>query len=324
LKRFDCTVIGDVFIDIPAKVNFDPKRFFLGGTSYCDFVKPMFGGSGNVAVGISQLAGSAAFIGKAGNDAFGKLYEQDLKAKGVSCRMFFDRRLPTGLILAFVQRRERSFIVSRGANDQLLPEEIEKAKDLLRKSSFVYFCGYSLVRNPQRTAILKAIRLSRKFGAKIVFDPGAFNLVISEREFFTKLLDFCDVISLNVDEAKALTKKNSHREIVNEIGEKVPLTVLRCGARGSVICEDGRIIRTSGCVVKSTDTTGAGDAFTSALIYGLARQLPLELTGQLANWFAAQVTRTMGARGFPSKARIERFSNKLYTQDERKQVRVNK
>lgn len=312
MSRFDCTVVGDVFIDMPTRVDFTPERFFSGGTSYCDFVKPVFGGSGNVAVGISTLGGNAAFIGKAGDDAFGKLYEQDLKDNGVFSRMFFDQHLPTGLVLTFIHEGNRSFLVSRGANDQLLPKEIEKTMDLLRESNFVYFCGYSLVRDPQKTAILKAIEMSKKHGAKIVFDPGAYNLVISERDLFAKPLELSDVISLNVEEAGAITGKTSLRDMVTEIGRKVPLAVLKCGEKGSLIFENGKIIRTESYNVEPVDTTGAGDAFTSALIYGLNCQLSLELTAKLANWFAAEVTRKVGARSFPPKLVIERFLNRLH------------
>ena len=308
---FDCTVIGDVFFDIVVKVDFDPKSFFSGGTSYCNFVKPIFGGSGNVAVGVSTLGGKAAFVGKAGNDLFGKLYAQDLENRGVFSRIFFDRRSPTGLILVFVEEKERSFLVFRGANDQLSVSEIGKADDLIRKSSFVYFCGYSLIHDPQKNAILRAVELAKKYGAKIVFDPGAYNLVMAERDFFVKLLDLCDVVSLNVDEAQAITKKTDFRDVINELRQKVSLTALKCGKNGSALVSKENIVRTKGYHVKCVDPTGAGDAFTSALIYGLTRRLPLESIGRLANWFAARVITAVGARNFPSNSEIENFLNRL-------------
>jgi len=308
---FDCTVIGDVFFDIAVKVNSDPKSFFSGGTSYCNFVKPMFGGSGNVAVGVSTLGGKAAFVGKAGSDLFGKLYAQDLENRGVFSRIFFDRRSPTGLILVFVEEKERSFLVFRGANDQLSLSEIGKADDLIRKSSFVYFCGYSLVHNPQKNAILRAVELAKKYSAKIVFDPGAYNLVRAERDFFVKLLDLCDVVSLNVDEAQAITKKTNFRDIINELRQTVSLTAITCGKNGSVLINKESVVRTKGYPVKCADSTGAGDAFTSALIYGLIHRLPLESTGQLANWFAASVITNIGARNFPSNSEISNFLSRL-------------
>ena len=312
---FDCTVIGDVFFDVVVKVDSDPRSFFLGGTSYCKFIKLMLGGSGNVAVGLSTLGGKAAFVGKAGNDIFGKLYAKDLKNSGVVSRIFFDRCSQTGLILVFTEEKERSLLVFRGANDQLLASEIGKADDLIKKSTFVYFCGYSLVHTPQRNAILRAVELAKKYGAKILFDPGAYNLVESERGFFADLLDFCDVVSLNLDEAQAITKKTNIGDVIDELKERVSLAALKCSKNGSVLVTKKNIVKTKAYSVKCIDPTGAGDAFTSALIYGLNRRLPLESIGRLANWFAAQVTKNVGARNFPSKQEIEHFCRRLCIKD---------
>ena len=146
--HFDCTIIGDIFLDIVVKVDY--RLLLRGGTSYCDFIKPVLGGSGNVAVGLSLLGGKAAFVGKAGDDFFGKLYARDLKKSGVVSRVFFDKRSPTGLIIVFVDKKERSFLVFKGANDQLSVGEIENAINLIRKAGFVYFSGYSLLNNPQK------------------------------------------------------------------------------------------------------------------------------------------------------------------------------
>jgi len=58
---------------------------------------------------------------------------------------------------------------------------------------------------------------------------------------------------------------------------------------------------------KCIDSTGAGDAFAAALIFGLANNFPLKNVGQLANWFASQVTTRIGARNFPSTTEIRSF-----------------
>ena len=309
---FDCTVIGDVFLDILIQVNGDYRRFFRGGTSYCNFAKTVLGGSGNIAVGLSTLGGRVALVGKAGNDYFGKLYMRDLKNKGVVPKIFFDKDFPTGLITVFVEgEKERSFLIFRGANDKLSIDEIEKVKNLIKRSKYVYFSGYSLVNDPQRSAILRAIELARNFKAKIVFDPGAYNLVKSKQKFFAKLLDLCDIFSPNLVEAEAITNTTNMEDVINELRNKVPLTALKCGKNGSVLISEKNIEKVPSFKVKCLDPTGAGDAFTAALIYGLVRGLSLETIGRLANWFAAQVTTRVGPRSFPSKSSIDQFFEKL-------------
>lgn len=311
-KDFDCTVIGDVFMDVIVGVNDDYRRYFRGGTSYCNFAKVVLGGSGNIAVGLSSLGGKVAFVGKAGDDFFGKSYMQDLKNKGVVPKIFFDKDFPTGLIIAFVEdRKDRSFIIFRGANDKLSTGEIEEAINPIKKSKYVYFSGYSLVKNPQQSAILRALELAIKFKAKIVFDPGAYNLVKSKQKLFVHVLDHCDIFSPNLDEAMAITNTTNMEDVIGKLRNKVPLTALKCDKNGSILIGRKEIVKVPSFNVKCLDPTGAGDAFTAALIYGLARRLPLESVAQLANWFAAKVVTQIGPRSFPSKSEINHFLQKL-------------
>jgi sugar/nucleoside kinase (ribokinase family) len=307
-KDFDCTVIGDIFIDLIVHVSGNRTKFFYGGTSYCDFAKAELGGSGNVAVGLSLLGGKASFIGKAGQDFFGRLYIRNLKKNKVIPQVFFDKCSPTGLVLVFVDnRKERSFLVFRGANDKLSTRDIEKSADLIKKSKYVYISGYSLINEPQQSAILQGIETSRKYNAKIVFDPGAHNLIRSKPQLFAKILDLCDVFSPNLDEASATTNATNIGDIVNKLKGKVPLTTLKCGENGCILISENNTVKVPGVKVRCMDPTGAGDAFTAALIYGLTHELPLEATGQLANWFAAQVVKHPGPRSFPTKSRIDYF-----------------
>lgn len=304
----DCTVVGDVFLDIITEYTMDSLRLAVGGTSYCQNVETVLGGSANVAVGLSLLGGKAAFIGKAGKDYLGNLYLQDLKEAGVIPKVFFERDSPTGLIIVFVEdKRERSFLIFRGANDKLTAREVEEAKEIIQRSKYVYVSGYSLVSNPQRSAIMKAIELAKEFKAKIVFDPGAHNLIKLHPRLFGKILDLCDIFSPNLAEAEAITNTADIEGMIEVLRYKVPLTALKCGERGSVIIMGEETLRIPAVRVKCLDPTGAGDAFTAALIYGLAKGMPLETTGRLANYFGAQLATKVGSRGFPAKSKIDWF-----------------
>lgn len=81
MKLLDCTVVGDIFIDLVIHVGRKWSQLNYGGTSYSDFAKIEFGGSGNVAVGLSLLGAKVSLVGKAGNDLFGKLYVENLNIK---------------------------------------------------------------------------------------------------------------------------------------------------------------------------------------------------------------------------------------------------
>lgn len=307
-RKFDCTVIGDVVLDIFFGNKGRTIAFQLGGTSYCDFAKIDFGGAGNVAAALSLLDAKASFVGKAGNDPWGRMYEENLKGNGVTTNMFFENKIPTSLALIGLQEKgERSFHVFRGANDRLSTKEIDRSLGLIKESQYLYFCGYSLVANPQRDAILHALALARNNGVKVFFDPGAYNLVNSNFELFNEIVHSCDVFCPNLDEAKAIFRTHYLKKVIRELRNTAKFAALKCGARGCILFNEGECVKVPGFKTDRLDTTGAGDAFAAALIYGLVNHFPLISVGQIANWFAAQVTNGIGARSYPNKTRLRNF-----------------
>ena len=144
-----------------------------------------------------------------------------------------------------------------------------------------------------------------------MFDPGSYNVVESKPGLFAKILDVCGVFTPNLKEAMAITNTTSIKEIVKELKRKVSLTALKCGIKGSILSCKDRTVKIQSFRVRCMDTTGAGDAFTAALIYGLVQGFPLESIGKLANWFAAEVLTHIGPRNFPSKSKIDCFLKNL-------------
>jgi len=312
MKSFDCTVVGDVFFDVLAQKQTWRNSFPRGGTSYLNHAKLVPGGSGNIAVGISLLGLETAFIGKAGRDMLGEIYEKDLKLNNVTTRMSIDKDLPTGIVIVLTDcEGERSFLVFRGANDKLTPEEIESSKQLIETSEYLYVCGYSLISPDQKNAILKAVEIAKRHKVKVVFDPGAYNLIQSKPQLFQHLLASCDVFCPNLKEAKAITNTKTLEAAVKRLRESTTVTAIKLGKKGSILIGGKETVRTPAFKVKPVDTTGAGDAFTSALIYGLTQNLTLNLTARLANWYASQLITSYGARSYPPKDKIQSFLKNL-------------
>ncbi len=305
MKEYNCTVLGDVLWDVVVSTEYAQPVY--GGTRHCHFAGIFPGGMGNVATALSHLGIRVSFIGKAGKDWLGELYLKNLKGNNISTCVYISDYLPTGVVTVFVDEKgERSFLVFRGANDDLQPKQVEKAR-LIEKSNYLFLSRLSLVSSPQRDAVYRAAELAREQGVKIIFDPGAHNLIASETTVFPKLLYLADILCANLEEAKVITGKTKMQEIITQVSGRFHFVALKLGSKGCVLINKGKTVNVPGYKVKCVDTTGAGDAFAAALIYGLNEGLPLERIGRLANWFAAQVTRGYGARNFPPKARIERF-----------------
>jgi sugar/nucleoside kinase (ribokinase family) len=310
----DCTVVGDIFFDV--MIRKDPSKLGLirGGTSYSEPILMEHGGMGNVAIGLSKLGGKAQFIGKAGKDALGSFYQKDLTRGGVRAEIVFDKSHPTGIIITFVDKKgERSFLISRGANDFLLPEEVEQYENDIAESEYLFVSGYSLINLPQREAILKAAKLAKLNGVKVIFDPGSHNLIRQRRTVFNKLISLCDVIVPNLEEAKALTNSDRVIDVGRHLSKRVPLIALKMGREGCMLITRDKRIKCQGNWVNCVDSTGAGDAYASALIYGLTKDLPLEKTARLANWYASCNIQKLGPRSFPNKEEITNYFSSLIT-----------
>lgn len=308
----DCTVIGDIFFDV--MIRKDPSKLGLtrGGTSYSGPIIMQPGGSGNVAIGLSKLGGEAQFIGKAGKDVLGSFYQNDLIGENVRTKVLFDNSHSTGIIITFVDNKaERSFLISRGANDFLLPEEVKQYENDITRSKYLFISGYSLVNLPQREAILKAVEIAKSNDVKVIFDPGSHNLIRQKRTTFKRLVNLCDVIVPNFEEARALTNCDRVEDVARHLSKRVPLIALKMGKEGCMIITPNKRLKCKSNMVDCVDSTGAGDAFASAVIYGLTKDFPLELTARLANWYASCNVQKLGPRSFPSKDEIRNYFSSL-------------
>ncbi|MBA0713619.1 hypothetical protein Golax_012644 [Gossypium laxum] len=117
----------------------------VGGVSLAEapaFKKAPGGAPANVAVGVSRLGGSSAFVGKVGDDAFGYVLADILKQNNVdNSGMRFDRIARTAL--AFVTLKadgEREFMFFRHPSADMRLHESELNTNLIKQ---VFFLAYS-------------------------------------------------------------------------------------------------------------------------------------------------------------------------------------
>lgn len=275
------TVIGDAFIDVIVPV-LDIKP----GETHHRKIITLSGGIANVAFQISSLGEKVSFLGKIGNDPFGRHFKRKLKTNGVEDLTLVDYRNATGLCVSLVYMGgERAMVANRGANDCLTRGEIERHLNKITKSKIVYFSGYSFGSPLTSDSILYAIGACRG-KCEIWFNPGALNTIQSS--FRGYISDFVDVLVSNLDEARILTNKYEVQDIANDLKDLVGLAVITLGKEGClVVTKEGNIhIPVSG-ISEVRDTTGAGDALAGGFIVGRLRRLNLTKCAKLGNEAAA-------------------------------------
>ncbi|GMY07049.1 probable fructokinase-7 [Fagus crenata] len=258
----------------------------VGGVSLAEapaFKKAPGGAPANVAVGISRLGGSSAFIGKVGDDDFGHMLANILKENNVdNSGVRFDHSARTAL--AFVTLRadgEREFLFFRHPSADMLLQESELEINLIKQARIFHYGSISLIAEPCRSAHHAAMVIARKSGCILSYDPNLrLPLWPSEedaRKGIMSIWDEADIIKISEDEIRFLTggdDPNDDNVVLNKLFHpNLKLLVVTEGSEGCRYFTKEFKGRVAGVKVKPVDTTGAGDAFVSGILNSLASDL---------------------------------------------------
>jgi len=251
-------------------------------------------GGGPVPTALCTLAKfgiKSAFIGKCGRDHEGSLIRDELKRFGVNTRHLIfdtDSRTPRAFIVVDKQTGKRTVILDRTESSALSPDELDA--NFLRKAKYLLIDG----REPE--ASITAAVIAKKAGAEVVIDAGSPRKNIADLLAHVDHLVASNRFSLDftqeVDPGKAALQ-------LARMGFKT--VVITSGHQGCVgATPDGELYQQEAFKVDVVDTTGAGDVFHGAYIYGLAQGWELPKILKFASAAAAlKCTRLGGRRGIP-------------------------
>ncbi|XP_009132586.1 probable fructokinase-7 [Brassica rapa] len=260
----------------------------VGGVSLAEapaFKKAPGGAPANVAVGVSRLGGSSAFVGKVGDDEFGRMLADILRLNNVdNSGMRFDHKARTAL--AFVTLRgdgEREFLFFRHPSADMRLLESELDKNLIQKAKIFHYGSIGLIEEPCRSTQLAAMKIAKASGSLLSYDPNLrLPLWPSEeaaRKEIMSIWNLADVIKISEEEITFLTGGDDpyDDEVVLRklFHPNLKLLVVSEGPNGCRYYTQEFKGRVGGVKVKAVDTTGAGDAFVSGLLNSLASDLTL-------------------------------------------------
>ncbi len=249
------------------------------------------GAPANIAVAASRLGASAGFIGKVGNDAFGRSLADTLKKDNVDVSgLFFDDAEPTTMAIVAVDdsgEREFSFYRNPGADTQLTAEEAVGA--LSKEMPEILHVGsLSMTTSPAREACEEAVKYAKENGAVISYDPNyrAALWDSEERaiEMMKALLPYADILKVSDEEMVMLTGSDDFTEGSRILAEYGPgLVLVTLGADGVFVRMGDKTATVPGFSVKVADTNGAGDTFLGAMLMQIATRIPEtdDIWGQL-------------------------------------------
>ena len=301
-KKYDVVALGEMLID-----------FAMSGTS--DQGNNLFeacpgGAPCNVLAMLNKLDKKTAFIGKVGNDQFGKLLKSTIERIGIESKaLLLDDKVNT--TLAFVHTfpdgdRDFSFYRNPGADMMLQEEDVDY--EMIRQAKVFHFGTLSMTDEPVRSATKKALDVAKEAGCIISFDPNLRPPLWSSLDLAKEMMEYgfgyCDMLKISDNEIQFVSGKEDYDEGIQYLLEKynIPLIFLTLGKDGSRAYYKGMRIEQPGFEVKTIETTGAGDTFCGSAINGILEKGLGNLTEEdlkeiltFANAGAALVTTRKGA-----------------------------
>lgn len=315
MKRFDVVALGELLIDFTESgmsAQGNPVLEANPGGAPC-----------NVLAMLSKLGKKTAFIGKVGNDTFGRQLTDAVKQNGTdTTNLIFDDNIHT--TLAFVHtlqdgEREFSFYRSPGADMMLKKEEV--MEDIVKEARIFHFGTLSSTHEGVREATRYAIGLAKEYDALISFDPNLreplWNTLDDAKREIEYGLSQCDILKISDNELEFMTGTNDcskGADILRKQYDNIKVMFVTLGKDGSrAYCKDIIAERPAFSEIKAIEKTGAGDTFEGcALGYLLEHDIDSltedKLTELLtfANAGASLITARKGAlKVMPEKHEIE-------------------
>jgi 5-dehydro-2-deoxygluconokinase len=265
----EAVVIGRVGIDLYPNQLATPLREVR---TYTRFVG---GFAGNVATGLGRLGVAVAIVSRVGDDPHGEFVREWLASEGVDVRFLRtdpDWLTPPTFCEVWPPDRFPILFYRRptAPDWQLSPDDFDH--EALAAAPLLYATGTGLAQSPSREATLAALRAHR---GTTIFDldwrPSLWRDAAEYPELAARAVAAADLVIGNEEEISAA-----------RLGDVRRLVVKR-GARGAAVYEDGEEVDVPGHPVVVVNGLGAGDAFAAALGHGLLRGLSLVEATRRAN-----------------------------------------
>ena len=252
------------------------------------------GSCANTIAAMGLMGAKVSYCGHLGSDDFGNTYSQQfIEACGEHALVLGDGH--TGKCLSLVsQDAERTMLTDLGTS-VMLPS-IEHFKSVISDSQILYSTGYLLLGDPMKSRLIEAAEFAKEEGVTIaldVADPFVVKAVTEDMKSF--IAEYCDVVFLNEEEAKAITGSEEATDAIEALKGMCETIVVKLGKKGAVVYSKGEIAKTGVKLVKPIDTTGAGDSFAAGFLYGFTHGYSLEQSVRLATHVAAETIIQVGA-----------------------------
>ncbi len=241
------------------------------------------GGGFNAMVAARRMGMDVAYGGTLGTGPFADMIATALDREGITRLRPVLPGVDQGCCTVLVDNTgERTCIASEGADGEVTAADLALVRPA--PSDWLLLSGYALLYRGSRGALTDWLH-SHPPG-QLVFDPCPLVAALTEAAR-RAALHAAQWVSANRAEAAALTGMADPASAAVALSDRPGGAVVRDGADGCWLAQDGRAQHIPSHPVTAVDSNGAGDAHIGAFVAALARNEQPKVACALANCAAA-------------------------------------
>ncbi len=290
MHTFDLIVVGEMNADLILRGDVTPTYGQV--EKLLDDATLTIGSSGCIfACGAARLGLRVAYVGKVGDDHFGRFMLAALNERGVDVGgVVIDPTRKTGLTVVLARGQDRALLTHLGAINALRYDEIDLS--LLARARHLHIGSYFLL-DALKPAAARLFAKAREMGLTTSLDT---NYDPSERwqDGIDNLLSETDIFLPNETELCGITGIDDVEKALHHIVGQVPTVAVKLGARGAMARRGEQRATADVLPVTVVDATGAGDSFDAGFVYGFLAGWPLDRTLRIAAACGSLSTRGVG------------------------------
>lgn len=229
------------------------------------------GSPANLCMNMARLGNSTKLIATLGQDDMGDFLLKYVQALPINCEHIQQVATPTTLILVTRSKDVANFEAYRGADYQIIPQQI--TEETLQKVSIFHTTCFALSKNPAQATILASAKKAVQLGCALSIDANYAQKIWPNRmeaqQIVAQYCSFGAIIKISeVDwerlyEKPLTSPKTAIAHFLNLGAKEVCLTL---GAAGCWVGNAAIVDFIPARKVIVKDTTGAGDAFWSGYL----------------------------------------------------------
>ena len=291
-------VVGSAMMDLTAYADVLPEP---GQTLAGQLFTTGFGGKGaNQAVMAAHCGAQVHFIGKLGDDVFGKAIADNFVKVGINSQFVETSSTPNGVAHIWVDGNgENRIIIIPGANHEIeVTKAVEAINSIQDLAIVVAQCEI------KQEVTLAAFKAAKARGVTTILNPAPYQQLSAE------LLELTDWLIPNETEFRELHGSLPSDDEILKSFRPGKNSIVTLGSKGAVyISADGQIHHAPAPQVTAVDTTGAGDAFVGSFAYALASgKDPIDAMKFGISIASLSVTRKGAQSSYPDQTEIATLS----------------